>query len=264
MKKINQNQKRKGLILLLVAGAFLIQRTSIWSKKEISTETRLVEACFGQSVCMDATVTKGVCKAYGFYGNKELRDGERCSILKHFAEELGILNGYSLRETAEHSAEGTRHVVTLTKKGELADTVLKLISFSNEMQGCENYLAVEISQKEEVQKKLFDYQKSLELLYEKYGMKADTNLYLCTRQRGRMTEEEMETFAKQFFDYMHADAVACESYGTVNLAFGYSDEIEDFVYQNGKAVNVNIVFSYDEAENVTYIHRAVPFVDHAF
>lgn len=38
----------------------------------------------------------------------------------------------------------------------------------------------------------------------------------------------------------------------------------EYVYQNDYKVNVNIAFTYDEAEDITYIHRGLPFIDKSF
>ena len=46
--------------------------------------------------------------------------------------------------------------------------------------------------------------------------------------------------------------------------YAYSTGINEFVYQDGEKVNVNIAFTYDAENDVTLIHRAIPFIDKSF
>lgn len=79
-----------------------------------------------------------------------------------------------------------------------------------------------------------------------------------------MTEDEMQKTTADFFDTMHAKKRNEIELQDTLCIYGYSDNVPEYVYQNDHKVNVNIAFTYDEAEDITYIHRGLPFIDKSF
>ena len=76
--------------------------------------------------------------------------------------------------------------------------------------------------------------------------------------------DEMEVAVEDFLRGMGARAVAEYEIEGAYMTYGYSDDIDEYVYQDDEKVNVNIAFSYDEAEDVTRIYWGIPFVDKSF
>ena len=79
-----------------------------------------------------------------------------------------------------------------------------------------------------------------------------------------MTEDEMQKATADFFDTMHAKKRNEIELQDTLCIYGYSDNVPEYVYQNDHKVNVNIAFTYDQAEDITYIHRGLPFIDKSF
>ena len=68
----------------------------------------------------------------------------------------------------------------------------------------------------------------------------------------------------KFLENMDAKVVEQVEFDNTFLMYGYSKNIDEYVFQNEDKINVNIAFDYDQLEDVTYIHMGVPFVDRSF
>ena len=101
-------------------------------------------------------------------------------------------------------------------------------------------------------------------MYTGLGMKPNTNVYLCSQRPGQLTEGEIQSETSAFLEEMDAISVERVEFDGVISIYGYSNGINEFVYQQNERVNVNIAFTYDEENDVTYIHRAIPFIDRSF
>ena len=104
----------------------------------------------------------------------------------------------------------------------------------------------------------------LDQIYTDLGLSGSSNLYLCSQEIGRMTEDEMQKVTADFLETMHAKKRNEIELQDTLCIYGYSDNVPEYVYQNDHKVNVNIAFTYDEAEDITYIHRGLPFIDKSF
>ena len=73
----------------------------------------------------------------------------------------------------------------------------------------------------------------------------------------------MKQQTEKFMDNMDAKEIETMEFDDV-MCVWILQNIDEYVYQNKTGVNVNIAFSYDEEQDVTHIHRVVPFVDKSF
>ena len=171
-------------------------------------------------------VTAAEVKLYAHYGDETMTEAARQKILQRVGEKLGIISGYDIIT----STEGENTSTTFVKKGENGDTTIRLISM------------------------------------EQTNADGSTtqDLYLCSQEKGRMTEDEMQKVTADFLETMHAKKRNEIELQDTLCIYGYSDNVPEYVYQNDHKVNVNIAFTYDEAEDITYIHRGLPFIDKSF
>ena len=250
--------KKKLYILILIWAAVALQ---IFITKHIDREGELVAQVMSDGV---ENVTSAEVKLYAHYADANLTEPAKERLLIRLGEKLGIDSGYEISRHAE--AENTS--VIYTKKGENGDTTIRLISMEQTMADgavvCENYLMTEIVLKNRSQEEIYQCKSRLEKIYSDLGMDASSNLYLCSQQKGRMTEDEMQAVTTEFLETMHAKKRDVIELQDTLCIYGYSDNVPEYVYQNDQKVNVNIAFSYDEAEDITYIHRGLPFIDKSF
>lgn len=252
------NKKSKIYLLVLIWAAVLLQ---LFINSSINRERRMVEQVMSEGVY---NMTEGRVKAYGYYGGDELSEDTRTLIAVRLANQLGVESGY---EITQREGDGNKTTV-LTKEGAQGDTVIKVISLTGEdkygQEINENYILVELVLKQTAGAAAYDYKEKLMEMYDDLGMKANTNVYLCSQAKGELTEAEIDTEIQNFMNEMDASIVERSEFDGIVCVYGYSRGISEYVYQDKNPVNVNIAFSYDEAEDVTYIHRAVPFVDRSF
>ena len=254
------NKRTKIYVLVLIWAAILVQ---LFINSSIDREKKMVEQVMSEDI---SNLSEGTVKAYAFYGNEELSEGIRESMAKNLAKELGVTSGYSIISKKDGVANS--ETTTLSKYGEQADTVIKIITLRTmdkyEQESIEDYIMVEINLKGSNGTAAHTYKKKLVDIYEKLGMSANTNIYLLSQEKGALIDEEIQDYIDRFLDETNATEVDRAEFDNVICVYGYSRDIDEFVYQNNKRVNVNIAFSYDDKEDITYIHRAVPFVDKSF
>lgn len=254
------NKKTKIYVLVLIWAAILLQ---LFINSSIDREKKMVEQVMSEDI---SNLTEGTVKAYAYYGNEDLSDAARESMAKNLAKGLGITSGYSIISKADEVANS--YTTTLSKNGEQADTIIKIITLRTkdkyEQESTENYIMTEINLKGSNGTAAYSYKKKLSEIYDKLGMNANTNIYLLSQEKGQLIDSETDNYIERFLEETNATEVDRTEFDNVICVYGYSRDIDEFVYQNNNRVNVNIAFSYDAKDDITYIHRAVPFVDKSF
>lgn len=252
------NTKKKLYIVVLIWAAVALQ---IFITKRIDRESQMVTQVMSDGV---ENVTAAEVKLYAHYGDEPMTGAAREKILQRVGEKLGIVSGYDIIA----GIEGENTSTTFVKKGENGDTTIRLISMEQtNADGSttqENYLMTEIALKNQSTENIYRCKEQLDQIYADLGLSGSSNLYLCSQEKGRMTEDEMKKTTADFFETMHAKKRNEIELQDTLCIYGYSDNVPEYVYQNDHKVNVNIAFTYDEAEDITYIHRGLPFIDKSF
>ncbi len=252
------NRKSKIYVLVLIWAAALLQ---LFINSSISREEKMVEQVisYGTDNLHESTV-----KAYAYYGNEVITPEKKEAIVKHLANEISLETGYEIysKETDDSA------ITTLEKKGAQADTTIKVISligkddYGQPLQ--ENYILMEIILKGSAGSTAYTYKDTLDTLYKDLGMTPTTNIYMCSQTKGELTESEMENIVSSFLQSVDANETERLTLDNTLCIYGYSKNIDEYVYQNNEKVNVNIAFTYDSNEDITYIHRGIPFIDKSF
>ncbi len=257
---MNMNRKTKIYVLVLIWAAILLQ---LFINSSIDREKRMVEQVMSEDI---SNLTEGTVKAYAYFGDETLNETVREGMAQKLAKELGITSGYRIENKVDDKAKS--EITTLSKHGEQADTLIKIISLHAkdryEQESVEDYVMVEINLKGSNGTAAYTYKKKLADIYEALGMNANTNIYLLSQEKGQLLDEEIDDYINRFLEETNASEIDRTEFDNVICIYGYSKDIDEFVYLNNKRVNVNIAFSYDSNEDITYIHRAVPFVDKSF
>lgn len=252
------NTKSKIYVVVLIWAAALLQ---LFINASVNREEKLVEQAMSMGV---ENLTESSVKAYAFYGSETLTPKKKETMAAKLASSLGIVSGYEIT----HKQDGENETTKLSKLGARGDTEIKIITLSVTDEygqtSAENYIMIEIALKQDAGTAAYEYKEKLIDLYEGLGMKANTNIYLCSQIKGRLAQSEIDEEVAAFMDEMDANQVQRDTFDDVVCVYGYSRNIDEFVYQNTNRVNVNIAFTYDAEEDITYVHRAVPFVDRSF
>lgn len=256
--EVRMNKKTKIYLLVLIWAAVLLQ---LFINASINREEKMVEQVMSEGV---SSISEGSVRAYSYYGNDELDAGARRVMAVNLAGKLGIESGYEINERSEKRSS----VTELKKYGEQGDTIIKIITLDEHddygQPIKENYIMIDIILKKAAGFATYEYKNVLNELYKDLGMKASTNVYVCTQMKGRLSEDELQRETDNFLEDMNAVSVCKVEFDDVICIYGYSKNIDEYVYQDSNKVNVNIAFSYDSVEDITYVHRAVPFIDKSF
>ena len=252
------NKITKIYVVVLIWGAALLQ---LFFNSSIDREEKMVEQVMSQGV---SNLKESRVKAYSYYGGESLSTEAKSAMVKALAREIGVVSGYSISE----KDEGNNSTLMLEKSGKYGDTEIKIITLNsvdkNGQSIEENYIMMELLLKGEAGKQASAYKDQVEEIYMSLGMEPNTNIYMSNQRPGRMSQVEQEQEIEEFLKDMDATEIERAEFDGVLTVYGYSNNIEQYVFQGEEKVNVNMAITYDEEQMVTYIHRAVPFIDRSF
>lgn len=256
------NRKTKIYVILLIWGAVILQFAI---NRSINREEVLVEQVLSEGV---DSIRQSSIKAFAMYSDEKIEEETKELIVKRVAKKLGINSGYVIASSTEEDGMNTSKATRLTKKGEQGDTDIKLISVCEKdsygQETVEQYLMIEIDLKAQAGAAVTDIKKEVCKIYRDLGMEPSINMHMTSQIKGRLTEEEMKEEIDTYFEELNAKHISYDEFQNTIIAYGYSKDIDEFVYQDRDKVNVQIAFSYDENSDVTIMHTAVPFIDGAF
>ncbi len=202
-------------------------------------------------------------EAYGYFGDMYLSGETKKKMLQNLADKLDIKEGY-LIDTVDG---GSFTRTSLIKDGAYGKTQLQLITLHTENADGDalnqQYVYATITIYNSVEHVQY-YRRQLEKIFADIGMKADVNIYLAGEMHGRQSKEAREKLIEAFLDCMDAKEVCGNRTDDLYTIYGYTRHEREYVYQNGERVNVNIALTYDETQNKTKIHMAVPFISKSY
>lgn len=252
------NRRTKIYIFAVISAAIILQ---IFINNSVNREKKMVEQVMSDEL---STVCEGNVSAYAFYGNEELKPSVKELMVRKLARRIGVYTDYSI----SHKNDGYNETTILKKAGAYGDTEIRLITMGSEdTMGnitYENYFMSNITLHESSTKEIYHCKKLLLNIYEQLGMEPVTNIYVGSSIKGKLSSDEINNEIKTFLDTMDAREVETINIDGVYCTYGYSRNIDTYAYQNGEKVNVNIAISYDEDTDITYIHKAIPFIDKSF
>ena len=200
-------------------------------------------------------------KGFGYFGKMEMDEQTKQDILKTFANNIGIKDGYML--SAE---EGDNYTKTcLRKEGKYADTLLQFITMQENEEIPEQYLWVDVATQADIEQIKGLYDKISET-YQDMDISANVNMEYTIKWNGNLEEDEQEKKAVigEIFSELEAKQVAILDNPDYNTVYGYTKEDDNYYEVDGKKINVQIVFSYSEPDDITYMKVGCPIVNSSY
>lgn len=196
---------------------------------------------------------------YGKFGDMELTDANKKKMLINFADKLGITDGYTFRNgTGDHFTKKM-----LVKKGKYATVELQLISLDQDGAEPEQYIVTNITTRQEMEPAILLYRK-VKRIYEEIGVEAQVSIEVAMKQAGNVASTGKESVPEQIFALVKAKKVDEITENNICTVYGYTWLEKDYLKLNNKKVNIQIVMSYDEKEDETYIKIGVPLVNTSY
>ncbi|MGN0153702.1 MAG: YwmB family TATA-box binding protein [Lachnospiraceae bacterium] len=259
------NPIKKGL------GAFFVTKKAkisflivVWSIVAIQMYVNYRQASDNTSQAVTAfsvvedSIMEETVKGYGYFGKMEITENTRKKMLENLAYKLGITDGYTF---TNGNGDGFEKIV-LTKEGKHAVTTLQVISMETESDEPEQYIVMEIQIKEKAEQAVSLYQK-VKRIYEEIGIDGQVSLEIAAEQQGNCISENSSVIEK-VFDMLDAKKIDTIKENGIFTVYGYTKAEDSYLTLNGKKVNIQIVMTYDEKEDKTYIKIGVPLVNSSY
>ena len=211
---------------------------------------------------VDDNASEEIIKGYGYFETMKLGDVSRRKMLERIAGDLGITDGYAFS-----AGEGDGFSKTiLTKESRNARTVLQLVSLYDELDvnGVpEQYIAVEITTRAGTKQAVELYHK-VKQIYEDMGLESQVSLEIDASHRGNYVETKGQGIFEDILSAVKAKKVDDVMENGICTVYGYTKTEKDYLVLNGKKVNIQIVLTYDEEKDTTYIKIGMPIVNSSY
>lgn len=210
------------------------------------------------SVIEDRMVEETIC-GYGCFGTMEIAESTKKKMLENLAYKLGITDGY-------HFSNGSGddfQKMLLTKEGKHAVTTIQIISMQSSGAEPEQYIVTEIKAKEKAENAFSLYHK-LKRVYKEIGVEAQVSLEMEIEQDGNCITEETGSLAEEILKIAKAKKVDSIKKDDIFTIYGYTKLEDSYLDLNDKKVNIQIVMSYGETQDKTYVKIGVPMVNTSY
>lgn len=94
--------------------------------------------------------------------------------------------------------------------------------------------------------------------------KSETQILHQREVKGKMAMLEMELEAGELLTFYQGEMVKSLYGENFYCFYAYTNKIENYVIADGEKVNLNLVITYDEENDLTHIIWATPFYNEAF
>ncbi|MBQ2275036.1 MAG: YwmB family TATA-box binding protein [Lachnospiraceae bacterium] len=194
-------------------------------------------------------------KQYGLLKQEFTSKYQKETFLKEAAQRLGITEGYTMKNSSQQEVDKTQ----LSMKGKYADTILQISSTKSEQEEEKNFFIVQIDLKENIGD-IFYYKEKVEDLLKAYHIKKSPQLSISGRVSGELSRKEKDAFVKDLLKELKGKIVIQHKQEELYTVYGYTKKIKNYTMVNGKKINFNIAFSYDEEKEETCLYLASPIL----
>lgn len=210
---------------------------------------------------VDDSVSEEIIKGYGFFENTSLSPKMKRKMLENIALKLGITDGYSFTTGEGDGFEK----MTLTKEGKHAVTRLTIVTLRDEevSESSEQYIAMDIETAKSTEQAYSLYQK-VKRVYKEIGVDPQVSIEINASRRGNYVSEEGKGIIEDVFDMARAKKVDSIMENGICTVYGYTGREDGYLKLNGKRVNLQVVLTYDEDEDTTYIKIGMPIVNSSY
>ncbi len=227
-------------------------------------------------------------EAFYFYGTMYLAEENKRILLDNLADKLGINNLYEYSE--QRTDNGSEAV--LVKEGAFSKVTIKLITYEipekENVISLRQYISVNMSIRNSIKSGLYYKNKLGEILnemtkeleqndiVETYDNDRILSLSIKGNTAGKISVEGQKTIAEEILDGLDAEVVfeyqpgaksdvAGETVSESGYSiYAYTKSLGEYMVIGNNKINVNIVYSYDEENNLTTLHVASPIVNYDY
>lgn len=210
-------------------------------------------------------VIEEMITGYGYFGKMELSNETKEQMLKNLADKLELDTSYDIHSSAGENYERLELIHRIRNM----EVVLQLVSMretSEDEDGTrdetEQYILIRINTKDSVEQGK-EYYDMVKQIYEEIGVSGTVNFEVMMERTGNLlVNAEEET--NSLFDVLHASFVEMIKEDGIYTVYGYRKEEASYLMHKGSKTNVQLVMTYDEENNKTYVKVGIPMVNSSY
>lgn len=211
----------------------------------------------------EAIPVEASISVYGDFGDMVLTGETKDIMLRNLAKKLGITDDYEITASGGETYQES----TLTKNGKYGKTVIQIVSMNiageNGEQTVQQTVLCDITIYDDIAYAM-ECKEQLEDIYQEIGMEPSTSVYLKGKTTGKVTPSRRKELIDGIMEELNASVVQEIDNDNFYCMYGYTDQFERVIFQNGKKINVNLAITYNEEEEMSYLHLAVPYISQSF
>ncbi|MDY6328931.1 MAG: YwmB family TATA-box binding protein [Lachnospiraceae bacterium] len=238
-----------------------------------------------EKVFQNNNIHKADCEIEGYYylGEKYYGESGSLELIDKIAERLGVNSEYYY----DKYRTDTGTVAVMKKDGKSSELELELITTeyqeSQNVIAQRNYLSVSLDIKDSLESGYY-YKKLIEKTMKEICREESNvdeninkdeevttsirsrNIYMVIKGKiyGEIDKEQENKIAKGILKSFQAKKIFNGQNDEHMNVYGYTEILQDYVAIGSEKININVAFSYDEQENITYVYIGSPIVNYDY
>ena len=277
----------KKIIYLLGIGITVLLVQFAYGKlvPEKSVSANVIAENSLEKVFQNNNIHKADCEIEGYYylGEKYYGESGSLELIDKIAERLGVNSEYYY----DKYRTDTGTVAVMKKDGKSSELELELITTeyqeSQNVIAQRNYLSVSLDIKDSLESGYY-YKKLIEKTMKEICREESNvdeninkdeevttsirsrNIYMVIKGKiyGEIDKEQENKIAKGILKSFQAKKIFNGQNDEHMNVYGYTEILQDYVAIGSEKININVAFSYDEQENITYVYIGSPIVNYDY
>ncbi len=258
--KNKQKLKKARILLYVILLAWVGVGVQMIVNYAYHDESKIINA-FSEA---EPKVVQSKLTLVGKFGDKYMTTTDKNNMIDYITGKLNIENSLD-KEEVDGS---TTTAVVAKKEGTNANAEIEVISIDSKEEGSakktNQYVYTTIELYEDISR-ILEYKKIVDDTYDDLGLKEkDASVMLQGTYDKKLLLDEKNAIADEMLEKLQAKIVKenrTEEKGSVYTIYAYTPLIEDYITVNNSRVNVNIVYTYDESDDITTLYVATPILN---
>ena len=150
----------------------------------------------------------------------------------------------------------------LDKSSDSAQVVMKIITYEVEVEDnvvqTKQYFSMELCLYKYVEE-IVVLKQEVEKVLADSPFKCDSGLEFEAEFNGELSLSEKNKLSQWYLKEINAKTVSDRKDSDIYTIYAYTKYISDYQIVDGNAVNVNLIFNYDEEKKITHFYMATPY-----
>ncbi|MFP4697368.1 MAG: YwmB family TATA-box binding protein [Eubacteriales bacterium] len=196
---------------------------------------------------------------WGIYNKTYMTKEDKQNALEKLAKQIPIKSPYEFSEIDE----GVFQEVKLSKESKNARTSIKIVSMEKPVEEnileVENYIIMDISLTKDIDS-VIHYKNIIRDILNVEGIDSHISVDIIGEKKGRVSSETRKELTDELMDSINAKKQEEFITDDIYSIYGYAPYIDEYIVSNGKKINVDVAFTFNEKEDKTILHLASPII----